>query len=454
MSLVNIEQLSVEFLKLATLKKPIYLYHGTSGKNLQSILSSGLLANPKNRAWETDDDASFGGRSRQSLPGIYLTNNLMTAYSSTGNAGNKGKGSKVILIVEVSPTSLYADEDNLNTFSYPLKNDNDRIIAEIFAAYNKYGSESETVSHFYNEYKDKIKFWLEYSEIKANKNLLNRLYEVLFNVFIAAIFRKAAYLEDYIYRSVMYNYYKDPEDFPKRPEKAKAEADYKKQEDMLSKILKHIGQKGEFNSTSRIINDVGFNKPGYRIVAIVEIEGGFSDRAIRLIYPNSTNDIPKEAWDKFVSDWKSNIGEFNISKAAASMLEKAIKHYGLTDDPGKAAYILPDGTFLDFSEGSDTRTMDHRNVEFLVNKKYEYRTESMRHFMRNTGAIRFMPESGCIDIIKKPTERQLRAISEISELFNEIIIDLNKGSKKFSKEYESWNKKEIIKDIREFWGMQ
>jgi hypothetical protein len=317
MSFLDIEKLSVNFLKLAALKEPIYLYHGTSSNNIQSILSSGLLSNTKKRAWESDDDASFGGRSRQSLQGIYLTNNLLTAYSAAGNAGNKGKGPKVILIIEISPTSLYADEDSLGAFSYPLKNDNEKIIAEIFAAYTKYGADSETVSHFFNEYKDKIKFWFEYNEIKANKNLLNRLDNILFDVFISAVLRKAAYLEDYIYRSVMFNYYKNPEDFPKRPEKSKAESDYKRQEDILSRILKHIGQKGEFNSTSRVINDIGFNKPGYRIVAIIQAEGGFEDRSVKLIYPNDESDIPPKALDKFIKDWRSNIGELNLSKAAS-----------------------------------------------------------------------------------------------------------------------------------------
>ena len=49
--------------------------------------------------------------------------------------------------------------------------------------------------------------------------------------------------------------------------------------------------------------------------------------------------------------------------------EKAINEYGITDDHGKAGFILKDGTLIDFSEGSYERTLDHRNIFSIMSPK-------------------------------------------------------------------------------------
>ena len=96
------------------------LYHGTSPDNILSILSQGLVPDPKKRVWQDDPDEGHSRVSRASFPGIYLTGNFMTAYSSAGTASRKtGKThSGAIVVVQAETRTLVADEDNL---VYPLQ---------------------------------------------------------------------------------------------------------------------------------------------------------------------------------------------------------------------------------------------------------------------------------------------------------------------------------------------
>jgi hypothetical protein len=42
--------------------------------------------------------------------------------------------------------------------------------------------------------------------------------------------------------------------------------------------------------------------------------------------------------------------------------QEALNFYGETKNPSKAGYILSNGKLLDFSEGGDERSLDHRNI--------------------------------------------------------------------------------------------
>lgn len=98
----------------------------------------------------------------------------------------------------------------------------------------------------------------------------------------------------------------------------------------------------------------------------------------------------------------------------------AIAHYGITEDPREAGYILPDGTLLDFSgrhtsddkrnrqrDFAGVRYIDHRDVaELFDDPGVGDGTPAMRRFMRETGAIRFHPGTG-IDVVSMPKGRAL-----------------------------------------------
>lgn len=144
-----------------------------------------------------------------------------------------------------------------------------------------------------------------------------------------------------------------------------------------------------------------------------------------------------------------------------SVLERAIQHYGLTDHWPAAGYILPDGSMLDFSEGSGQRSQDHRNVSFLLSKEFEHRNEAMRHFQELTGAIRFMPEVPIFDLVKKPTAEQKSRMREIVhdsvEADKPPTLEMRRGARArddetFYREYEAWDARQLFDDVREFYG--
>jgi len=94
------------------------MYHGTHKRNLQNILKQGLIPNPKQREWKEDPDTSEGQVSRQSYEGIYLTENLFTAYGSAGRRTETPKQKereRIIVVVDIEKATAIPDEDNLTT---------------------------------------------------------------------------------------------------------------------------------------------------------------------------------------------------------------------------------------------------------------------------------------------------------------------------------------------------
>lgn len=140
--------------------------------------------------------------------------------------------------------------------------------------------------------------------------------------------------------------------------------------------------------------------------------------------------------------------------ANPTTLDRAIEHYGLTESWQDAGYILPDGSMLDFSEGCGMgRCQDHRNVEFLVQKKFEYRTDAMHHFMRLTGAIRFLPEAVTFEAVVEPTRRQMAIVQEIAREAGHANLEmLKQGSETFYREYDEWELSQISADIEGYWS--
>ena len=101
-----------------------------------------------------------------------------------------------------------------------------------------------------------------------------------------------------------------------------------------------------------------------------------------------------------------------VSKGEHDIINKAIKHFGITDEPTEAGYILPDGRMLDFSDGKPfERIFDHDTISEIG--------VSLTDFM-NLGAIRVnFPNVSqlnygtivYIEIIKLMTNAQRRTMS-------------------------------------------
>lgn len=94
----------------AKFDKPTIMYHGTSAKNVKTILSQGLTTN------NSDGYGSgIGGKSNQrdmtAIGGVYLTTSLRMAQSA---ASSLGSGNILFITCSIQAKSAYADEDDID----------------------------------------------------------------------------------------------------------------------------------------------------------------------------------------------------------------------------------------------------------------------------------------------------------------------------------------------------
>ena len=108
--------------------------------------------------------------------------------------------------------------------------------------------------------------------------------------------------------------------------------------------------------------------------------------------------------------------------------QEALNFYGETKNPSKAGYILSNGKLLDFSEGGDERSLDHRNIENVMeepqNPNGDRYRDYVQPFMDSTGAIRMHFDGAWnktrshfdgvwnVDIYSRPTNEQITAIAK------------------------------------------
>lgn len=106
-------------------------------------------------------------------------------------------------------------------------------------------------------------------------------------------------------------------------------------------------------------------------------------------------------------------------------IKSAKKHFGLARHIGGAGYLTPRGELIDFSgarEGGrpEQRAYDHRQIHAApgIPSHPESHSESMTHFMRETGSIRVMANSKGTDLgfdmVHPPTRAQLSTIRRVT----------------------------------------
>jgi hypothetical protein len=309
--------------------EPVYLYHGTRANRLSSILSQGLLPNPKERVWKEDPDASWLSPSRQSLSGIYLTSNLMTAISSARNAGKK-QYNPVIIMVSVQPQSLVMDEDNINPESLPHPtvslNANEPLVSQIYFSQFE-NAHPYTISKgkefFDDAQKEYIKHVIKRIEYdmksEIHPNLKEHLERLLFDGFVIALNRKIAHITPDYYKRLWGNW-TDRENYnnaPKRPTVAEAEREFKDYEDKLTRALRVVvlkSLKEDYRFTARILEPIGYSKSN-RIIAVFELVKNENDKYtddLIQVYPKG-KPAPEEALEKLEKDWRANISSSNFN---------------------------------------------------------------------------------------------------------------------------------------------
>jgi hypothetical protein len=195
-----------------------------------------------------------------------------------------------------------------------------------------------------------------------------------------------------------------------------------------NQILQSINKlKNQLKKSAPVSHDESLN---ILVPASWSKEGGYSDHLFDFPNVETKHKIPTK------NSIKPNIRLQNPAqlsldvsaskkhyKIAQSLLEihpaeqEALNLYGETKNPSKAGYILSNGKLLDFSEGGDERSLDHRNIENVMeapeNSYGDRYRDYVQPFMDSTGAIR-MHFDGVwnVDIYARPTNEQITAIAK------------------------------------------
>lgn len=282
-------------------------YHGTSTKYLKDILTNGLVPNPKERSWDVDPDASVSSLDRSSYGGIYVTRNLMTATGSAFRTANKTNGNRLIVILDLQPKSLIADEDDVAPFFAKYHEQN----AFYYYKLLKYGSEYPEYIRMLKEEQERfaretVKKISELRDIK-NEKIQNILHKLIYNEgFYATVTRIVAYSDSkpgsfYDMWTRCWDTDKVNE-IPPLPTKQEAENIFRKFVTKLTVLLKEIARHRGFASTARSMEPIKFSGSN-KIVCIVEfIEDDASSRKFKIHYGKLPQDFIDQYKTRYHSD--------------------------------------------------------------------------------------------------------------------------------------------------------
>jgi hypothetical protein len=367
----KILQACAQFSRLVVLakQKPIYMYHGTSSKNLPSILSQGLITDPSKKVWETDEYASFSIPSRASVGGIYFTKNIKTAISSANNAiKDKEKENRIIIIAEIKPGSLYADEDlvpsAVSVVRMPEAVPNENISCYLWAYLYVDPTNSDLISAqdlYINNSIQRIKEELKMNKVEElHPKLERRLKDLFEEGFFIALKRQVSHINDYDYRRGIDRVLGRGQSIEK-PNKDEAEREYSEYLDRLTRLLRKLAISEisrEYGLRSgRIAGDVRYSG-GNRIVGILKLSPVKSlDYGVEVIY-EAPGGIPEEAFNDFIAQYS----------------EQMTKDFELIR-PEKKSYFLSSEIIKSAEEQlslfSDEDLEYHSNVKDKTSLKYQ-----------------------------------------------------------------------------------
>ena len=268
-------------------------YHGTSRKYLQSILSQGLIPYPKERSWDVDKDASQYTIDRTTYGGVYVTKNLLTAYSAAWRTARKTNDNRLIVILDLQSKSLIADEDNITFYlnQYP------ELQALWFFKVMKYGTEFEEYIRELENQKEKwandILNRLDDSYSIKSPKMRQVLKQYLKNKgFSAVITRTVAYVSDKYTWHRNWNLNKiKAEDIPALPSKEEGEFVFRSFVNKLTSVLKSITNKDTFDPKGRSLKPIRFTGSN-KIICILELlEKRDEDTKIKIHYGNLPEDF-------------------------------------------------------------------------------------------------------------------------------------------------------------------
>ena len=308
------------------------LFHGTNARNLKRILSQGLVAKPKRRAWQEDPDASFHTMSRKSYPGVYLTENLLTARGAVRDASDG-----IIVVVSVETRSLVPDEDDItHVFRGAFESgfpEEGFVLTEynIADAYiDAIKDKDRRFDRVANKFLDS-KFRESGLGGKAKKALRKSLFPHIVELAKAYAIRQMAFKKkedsewkkEHGYASTIAIHESDLEkaglDYADIPSVSEAEKKLRDKVEVITRKMKRFAEKtGGFNYTARMIGDIGYSGKN-KIVAVVGYTPlSESGRTLTVHYVKD-----RVALAKLFKEWKRTTGSFEVVYRREKGMRKA-----------------------------------------------------------------------------------------------------------------------------------
>lgn len=290
------------------------MYHGTRGRNLKSITTNGLQPNFGVKSWSSDNDTSWSQPSRNTHGGVYLTNNIMTAVAATRFGGLGSQEDRIIVVCEIQPRTLLADEDD---FHYYVNNlDASNVSANSWVVFHLYISgmglgNSSIEQRYIADYKAYRDSWVSKTADQLFYGLRNkphpafrtRIERLLTDGFLSVLKRLMPYSasED---KWGLFNAKDERKADFQVPTKAEGEAAFREFTEKLTRTLKIYAQSekrtSSFNVSGRKMEPIKF-KGRNRIVAIFRFYTNADDKTVvEPLYGT----VPT----KTISDWKNAMG--------------------------------------------------------------------------------------------------------------------------------------------------
>ena len=316
------------------------LFHGTSPRIAKRILSEGLVPDPKKRSWSDDPNTSTYTLPRTSLPGIYLTDNVMTALSSARRTSGGGRNERALVVVDVEEKTLSHDEDTLKG---PLKFNTRHMIPE------GYMFTGTVVMHMYDqmvkgELDDKIKQsargFLEGLDLPAKSGYGESRMPMAVELYRAYLTRQAAHtvpeLSWFAEKNTWDQMRKEVADrhdidLSKLPDPKEADREFMATLGKLSDKLRPSQATGsalpEYSGTYRSLGSIGFSGSN-RIVAVVLVDSDETPYKIKFLYGSPTDPRVGELFKKFGESMSSN---YRVLDRAGNPVMQAQKTKPMTE---------------------------------------------------------------------------------------------------------------------------
>ena len=232
--------------------------------------------------------------------------------------------------------------------------------------------------------------------------------------------------------------------------------------------------RGKYGRFSARLKEWEANTPAWK--EYTEQRAAYKERAAAL---NERRDAVAEVLrsagaDKATQQWQEKQAAQQVydqkvkdsgKTAADYRRDLAVEHYGTTEDYARAAYLLPDGRMLDFTDGNagEKRGLDHRNIQNVFGPA-ELGPDATQASYLNTfireGNVRIMPEGPGVDISAevKPTAAQYERIAEMADTLGvqnrKFSVDLSDadGKQIATRQYEGRVRgSDVVNDIKAFY---